>query len=182
MAQNGAAVAASLSGLAPLVWAGRACADGDWLSLAKCALLIVVVFTPVYVVLSVTFRKVATGGSGAAKRKYTRKAMKQSSVKSALLKKELRRLASSTNYLINGALGAVFLLVLPVVLIFQKSAILVPLSMMGASAGQVAAGAAGAICLILGTGSIAAPSVSLEGKSLWIPLSMTLATASSMSV
>jgi ABC-2 type transport system permease protein len=172
ISQNGATVAASLGGFAPLVWAGKACADGDWLSLAKLVMLIAVVFAPVYVVLSVTFRRIATGSSGASKRKYIRKEMKQGSVRAALLKKELRRLASSTNYLINGALGAVFLLVLPIVLIFQKNALLTPLSMMGVSAGQVAAGAAGAICLILGTGSIAAPSVSLEGKSLWIPLSM----------
>ena len=172
LAQHGAVVASSLGSFAPLVWVGRACADGDWLSLAKCVLLIAAVFAPVYVVLSVTFRKVATGGSGAAKRKYTRKAMKQSTAKAALLQKELRRLVSSTSYLINSALGAVFLLVLPVVLLFQKNTLLMTLSLVGVPAGQIAAGAAGAICLILGTGSITACALSLEGKSLWIPLSM----------
>lgn len=172
LAVSGETLAAALGGFGPLVWAGRACAEGDFASLLGCVLIIAAAFALVYGVLSATFAKIVTSSGGTAKVQYRRRAVKQSSVSGALLRKELQRLVSSSNYLLNGALGAVFCIVLPILLLVKKQQLLEALSLPVLTGGLLAGVVCGLICLVLGTGSISAPALSLEGKSLWIPQSM----------
>ena len=61
----------------------------------------------IYLLLSVSFIRIATGKRGAAKIKYSEKPMKRSSQGAALLKKEALRFWSSPTYMMNCSLGSI---------------------------------------------------------------------------
>lgn len=173
--QNGAAVADAMKrALFPAYHFGYAIAGPSSVSLALFILCAVLPFCAVYAVLSKSFITIATAKKGAAKIKYREKSLKVSGVMSALVKKELKHFVSSPMYMLNGALGVVFTVILPFVFIFKRDLI-----------GQVFAAAPFieqytgafvvlALCGMQSTNIISAPSISLEGKNLWIAQSFPI--------
>ena len=96
-------------------------------------------------------------------------------VPQALLGRELRRLASSSNYMLNSSLGAMMAIGLPIFLWVKLDAVhtIASLAAEGEAVGGMAAAIfALAICFSCGMILVSAPSVSLEGKSYWIVRSM----------
>ena len=90
-----------------------------------------------------------------------------SSQKKALFRKEAQRFFGTPMYFWNAGLGLILLLAAGVASLILRDKLLVYLGMAGESIPLLPMAAA-VICFCLCTCPIAAPSVSLEGKYLWI--------------
>ncbi|MCD7843488.1 MAG: hypothetical protein LUG17_02535, partial [Clostridiales bacterium] len=175
---NSSAIAARISGGAkPLYWLGAAIADGRASYLLLVSLIILAAFGLVFAFLAVTFRRMTLNKKGVSKIKYQRKGLKASSAPKALLKKEFSRLLSSSVYLLNAGLGILFILAASVYLVIKKDAVAALASQLPGLSGHLAVIGAMLICLLLSMVLFSAPSVSLEGKSIWIPKSLPIPCA-----
>ncbi len=171
--ENRSAVAEKVKGsLYPVYIMGRAGA-GEPVPMIFFALAVLLLSAAVFAVLSSTFIKTATANRGAARIKYHEKTAKKRSAGTALFFRELGRFLSSPTYMLNCGLGMILLAAGGVLLLLKGSLVAehaVPaLAMFGR---PLAALALVLICLISSMTNISAPSVSLEGKTLWIARSM----------
>ena len=147
--------------------------EGDWL----CALLFTgaaaVLFLLIWLLLTRSFLKLAATGGRTGKIRYREKAVREKTPFRALLGKELARFASSPNYMLNCGLGILFLPALGVLLLVKGSDFLPVLERVFAvRSGFSAVLVCTVLCWLASMNAMAAPSVSLEGKSLWIPQSL----------
>ena len=169
---NSEAVGATVKkALYPLYQMGMAAA-GSWTSLLIFAALVLVFFALIYLLLSVSFIRIATGKRGAAKIKYSEKPMKRSSQGAALLKKEALRFWSSPTYMMNCSLGSIMMLIGTLVLVVKLDDFRPILAQIPALDAALPLLAAGAIALIGSMNVVTAPSISLEGKTLWLTQSL----------
>ncbi len=152
--------------LYPLYQMGLA-AEGNILAMLIFAAITLAVYTAVYFVLHRSFLKLATTNRGDKKVKYIHKRGEHRSVAAALMFKELRRFFGSVNYMMNCGLGLVFMVIAGVFLIIKRAEISLTCSLLG-DEGVIALLACAAICTMTAMNDMTAPSVSLEGKSLWI--------------
>lgn len=175
---NSTVVGMKIKGYAyPLYWSGRA-AEGDLLSLAMFAVMVLVSFAVVYFVLAHSFLKLVTSHISGKKVVYQEKVIKTKSQKRALIVKELGRFLASPTYMLNCALGIVFLVVMGVTILVKGDAITQMLGQVFPEKEDfVAALSCFAICLVSMMNDITAPSISLEGKNLWISRSLPVSSA-----
>lgn len=170
---HGNALANRIKGAAlPLYALGNAIADGNPGQLGIVVLFLVLPFVLVYAVLSKCFMRIATTRRGFAKISYRERSMRVKGADRALLSKELKHFVSSPMYMMNGAIGVIFLVVCAVMLLLKKkefSLYLAAIPEFGKHPGLILVLL---LCAMSATNIIAAPSVSLEGKNLWILRSM----------
>lgn len=168
LAVTGEEIAAQWQAAAPLYWLGSAIADGNALHLLLTVLVCLAVFGVVYAVLSAFFLRITTTKHALSKIEYHEKSLKVSGTRQALLRREWKRLLSSSAYLLNAGISIVFLLAGAIALIIFRKDVCALLMQLGASGNTSALLAADATaffcCMLLFT----APSISLEGRSLWI--------------
>ncbi len=138
------------------------------------------IFTAVSLILSVicfyalskTFLSIATFNNGEKKTAVKTVQIKQQSQKSALLKKELKRFTSSSVYMLNTGLGIVFAPIVAIAAAVKYGALQKVILEIGSEFPAIdriiPVYLSLIICLIIGIDFITTPSVSLEGKSLWI--------------
>ncbi|PKM72197.1 MAG: hypothetical protein CVU91_10740 [Firmicutes bacterium HGW-Firmicutes-16] len=176
LVMNGKEIAGSLSSFAPLFWIGNSVAEPNVLQLVLSVLIMLLPFVLMYYLLTVTFIRVATAKRGAAKVKYEEKAMHSSSLSSALFRREMKHLLSSPVYILNAGLGVIFIIGAAIALVIKKDTILALAEQMNFGGSTASAAAVFALCLLCTTVLFTAPSVSLEGKSLWIVKSLPIAT------
>jgi len=152
-------------------------ACGDIAAFLLIAALCILLFAVVYVVLSVSFIKIVTTKRSGVRRKYVKGEMKVGTVQSALFKKELMRFYSSPAYMLNCGLGTIFMIA-GAVYLFIKGGWLLSLveSALPAMSGIIPLLGCAMVCLIVSTNDITAPSISLEGKSLWLTKSLPVNT------
>jgi len=139
------------------------------------ALCAVAPFAVMYTVLSASFIKLATGGRGAKKIEYREKALRVSGAFPALLRRELLHFWSQPMYILNTAMGAITTVILAVLLAVRPGLLLEPFDPeLGILAGLIDPGCIGAIILaaLAMINFVSAPSISLEGKRLWIAKSL----------
>lgn len=133
-----------------------------------------------YFVLSKTFIKIVTTKTASKKAEYKAQTVKTASVKKALLRKELKHFTSSPTYMMNSGLGIIIAPVLSILALVKSDLIRETVAEIFSEAPEMEAilpiAAATVICLILSMNQITAPSVSLEGKSIWILQSMPVST------
>jgi len=129
------------------------------------------IFLLVYLLLSHSFLALATTNRGVAKKAYKRERTAQKSVGRALFGKELKRFVSSPVYMLNCGLGALFLPIAGVALLIFRADIapLLPLfAELFGGEDVISLLFAAMACTMGGMIDITAPSISLEGKHLWI--------------
>lgn len=173
MVQNGAAIGAAIQKALPPFYAlGLALDQGDWLQLLRFALWCVVPFAAVYYLLSRSFIRLATAKKGLKKVKYQAGRLQASSVRWALTRKELLHLGNSSAYMLNGCLGAILAVAMSVLVAVKGESILQGLADIYAGGFDIHAYimpfACVIECLTLSMTIISAPSISLEGKNLWM--------------
>ncbi len=157
------------SWLFPMYHMGRG-ASGNALSLLIFAAIVAALFAILYFVLSRSFIKIVTTHRGEKKAAGAKWEAKASSVQKTLFRKEMKHFTSSPAYMLNSGLG---LIILPALAIFALIR-MDQLRSIVAAADGVGIGAilpvfaTAAICLVLAMNAITAPSISLEGHSLWI--------------
>ena len=153
----------------PLYFIGKTGA-GELVPMLAVSAVVLVLAALVYFILNKTFIRIVTTKTGASKAVYKEGKSKARSVSKALLFKEIKRFTSSSTYLLNCGLGAVLLLIAAVALLIKGQDLLGALNVMfeDAAADMIPVIAAGALCSIMSMIDITAPSVSLEGKTIWI--------------
>lgn len=154
--------------LYPIYHMGLA-AQGNVLSMLIFTAIIAALFVIVYLVLSHTFLKLATTNRGASKKKYKHGNVEARSVGKALLSKEFRRFVGSTNYMLNCGLGIILMVIAAVALLIKGDYIVDIMNEILPGGNEIIylIGTA-AICMLTTMNDITAPSVSLEGKNLWL--------------
>lgn len=142
--------------------------EGDWLALLLWTLGILALLGLIWLGMQKSFLSTATASADGKKAVYREKKGAQTSVSAALLRREWLRFTSSANYMLNCGLGAVMLLGLGVYLLIQGKTLLGYLALLPAAfSDAMPVFCAAACCLLAGMIDITAPSVSLEGKTLW---------------
>ena len=150
---------------------GRA-ASGSWVDMLIVSAVVLALFALTWALLSRSFLKIATSTGGTAKVIYREKAAKLHSAPRALLGKELARFGSSPNYMLNCGLG-LFIMPIAAVLLLIKGADISALLMDVFNSADISAVLlAGGICVMGAMNDMAAPSVSLEGKNIWVVQSL----------
>lgn len=170
---NAAAYGEKIKGSAyPIYLFGRV-GSGDVFAMAVVSAVILVLFGLMWALISRSFLKIATSSGHTAKKVYKETAVKQKSIAAALLAKELGRFTSSPNYMLNCGLGILLLPIAGVMLIWQGSAVISVLNeVFGERAGCTPVLLCAAVCMLASMNDMSAPSVSLEGKSLWLMQSL----------
>lgn len=171
--ENMATVGTAIRGSAyPLYLLGRV-GEGDGMAALIVTAAVLALTALTFFLLDRSFIAIATAKGGAAKVRYKERAAVRRTPARAMLAKEFARFASSPNYMLNCGLGTLFILVAAVYLFIRGGSLHTVLAeVFPTNADFPAAIAVGAICLLASMNDTAAPSVSLEGKSLWIAQSL----------
>lgn len=125
-----------------------------------------------YSIISMNFIKMSTVSANSVKVRQSKNPYKMRSIKVALFKRETSKFLSNANYILNCGLSSVFLLAAGVAALVLKDDAYGLIQML---AGEFSAAKGFALLVVpaflffmLFTGGSAIPSVSLEGKSLWV--------------
>lgn len=175
---NGTSIAAAFQKYAfPAYYFGVGIAEHNLTYLLLFTVCTLVVFELVYAILSRSFRRITTVQKGAARIKYKEKAMRVSSPSAALLRKDFRHFIGNPMYVMNAWLGEILLVVCCVALLIKRELLQQLLPVLSGGEGTVGLILCVVLCGISCTNLIAAPSISLEGKSLWIAQSIPVPAA-----
>jgi len=173
--------------LLPFYYMGRGILEGDLWRFLAFALFAAVPFALVAWLLTRTFLKLITTKKKGLKVVYVEKKARENSPLIAVLKKETSVLLGMPAYLLNCGLGVIMMLLLAFFLVLKRGELLEIAGTFDALTGgngfsamlpamlQVAVG----FCILMTC--TAAPSVSLEGKNLWLLRSMPVATETILS-
>ena len=173
LVENAAVYGMKIRGSAYLLYLFGCVGAGDWL-----AMLIVTVTQALLLALTMwgiarSFLKIATATGSVKKVRFEHKAVRAQSTQRALLGKELRRFTASPNYMLNCGLGILMLTAAGIALIIKGGALGQTLAdVFSGNVGVVPVLMCAAVCLLASMNDMAAPSVSLEGKSLWLAQSL----------
>lgn len=170
---NAADYAAKIKGAAyPLYLFGKV-GTGDWVALLIVSAVVFALFAIVWVLISRSFLKIATSSGKIGKRVYKEKAMKPKSIPGTLLGKEFSRFLSSPVYMLNCGLGILLLPITGAALLWKGGTIISVLNeVFGARVGCTPLILCALICVLASMNDMAAPSISLEGKTIWLVQSL----------
>ena len=170
---NAAVYGARIKGAAyPLYLFGRVGA-GDASAMLAVSAVILALFALMWVLISRSFLKIATASGRTSRKVYKETAMKRKSTAMTLLTKEFGRFVSSPNYMLNCGLGILLLPISGALFLWKGGTVISVLNeVFGARAGCTPVLLCAAVCMLASMNDMAAPSVSLEGKSLWLMQSL----------
>lgn len=170
---NAAVIGAQVKGAAYPLYLFGAAAAGNWPALLGLLAVVAVLFALVWQLLSRTFLKLATASGATAKARYKGVGTKTRRPAAALLAREFRRFTGSANYMLNCGLGTLMMPIAAVLLLVKGGELAAGLRLLlGASSDALPIFAAAALCMLVAMNDSTAPSVSLEGKTLWIVQSL----------
>ncbi len=175
LVRNAAVYGASIKGSAYGLYLFGRIGEGDWISTAIFTAATALLLALTLFVLSRGFVKIATSSASVGKIRYHEKKAKEKSVFGALLTKEFACFTSSPNYMLNCGLGVLLLPVLGIFLLIKGTDIMTAVGTAFGGRTDFAALLLCAVLMLLSTmNDMTAPSVSLEGKSVWIPQSLPI--------
>jgi len=158
----------------PAYHLGAAIANGSFVSFLIFALCAVVPFLIMCVLLSASFVKITTSARGPKRVEYRERTLRASKAGAALLKREIGNFLASPMYIINASLGAIVTLAAAAVLIVRPSLITGSIEQFALFIPQQDFSLIGAVALaaLAALNFVSAPTLSLEGKTLWIVKSL----------
>ena len=146
---------------------------GDPIACLAVTLVVAALFALMWALISRSFLKLATSTGKSERKAYRETTVKQKSVFSALLGKEFSRFLASPNYMLNCGLGILMLPVCGVLLLWKGGLVISVLNeVLSERPGSVPVLLCAMGCMIASMNDMAVPSVSLEGKSLWLMQSL----------
>lgn len=173
--ENAVAIGGSIKSAAYPIYILGKMGEGDFVAAAIIVIVSVVLVALTMWILSRGFIKIATSTGTTEKVKYKETVAKQASASAALLRKEFMRFTSSPNYMLNCGFGIIMPPIAAVLLLIKGRVFAAMLAVtFGGESGIMAVLAAGAMCMLASMNDMTAPSVSLEGKSIWIAQSMPI--------
>lgn len=178
LTQNATEYGARIRGAAGALYVFGRAGAGDGKALLLVAVVVIALCAAVWLLLQKSFLRIATSTNTPLKTKARARAAKSRSVSHALLAKEMARFLSSPNYMLNCGLAILMLPVCGVLLLIKGGTIIQAIDgVFGAGSGCAAAVFCGAACMVGSMNNMAAPSVSLEGRSFWIVRSLPVTSA-----
>ena len=170
---NREAIAAKVRASAyPLYIFGKALA-GEVLPTVIISLLVIALLAVTWLIMSRTFLKLVISSGKTEKAVYKEKAVKRQGADRALLRREISRFLSSPSYMLNCALGSLFLIAVGIFSLIRGAWLVDILTQSNESLVEYApALSCLGVCVLSSMNIITAPSISLEGKSLWIARSL----------
>lgn len=163
--ENAVTIGVKIKGAAyPLYLLGRM-GEGDLIGTVAAAAAIILLFALCCYVMSRSFISIATAKGSSKKKAYKHGVSKRRGVSAALLSKERSRFTSSSTYMLNCGLGTLLMPVGGVFLIIKADSIF-EIFPSGSSLPSLLMCAG--ICMMTSMNDITAPSISLEGKNLWL--------------
>lgn len=169
---NAAVVGAKLRVSAyPLYFIGRM-GTGDPLAIVVVTLTVAAMLALTAWLISRSFIRLATTPAVTAKAAYVAGREKLHTPDTALFLRERSRFTGSANYMLNCGLGILILPVCAVLLLWKGEMLAGTLTDLFGTAEPIAVLAVGAAFALAAMNDITAPSVSLEGSSLWIAQSL----------
>lgn len=162
----------------PLYLFGRA-SEGDIFAFVICVLAVGIAAGLVWLILSKSFVNIATSTGSSEKVKTKFKHSKQHGIGTALLRAECSKFLSSANYILNCGMGTLMLIIASIAMLIFRNNVIDFLnnafSGIGTKSGlDNTALMCFAVCIIAAMNTVAVPSLSLEGKSLWIKQSLPI--------
>lgn len=155
------------SALYPIYQMGMG-ATGDILGFVIFTAITLGFFALIYRILSLSFIRIATTKSKGTKAKYREKELKVSSLRKTLFFKELKHFSNNSMYMLNCGLGSVFLIIGAVVIVVKSEWILEVAKFLPVAGALFSLIGAGLICIIISMNVVSAPTISLEGKTMWL--------------
>ena len=166
---NSALYAEKIRGSAYILYLFGRAGAGEGAAVAIAAAVTAALVLLTYRLLARSFLALATGSGKTVRHKVQLDRVRAKSAGSALFSREARRVLGSATYLLNCALGSVFLIIVAAAVLIRRGTILAALAQLPAGfRGALPCLIGLAVCLIAAMNDLTAPSVSLEGKSLWI--------------
>lgn len=151
----------------PLYVFGRI-GEGDWLGMLCWTAGILLALTLIWLVLKKTFLAITTATPTPNRAVYREKKSRQSSASSALYRKEWYRFSTSANYMLNCGMPLFLMLGFGGYMLFEGKKLISTMSIVLArSPGSIPVVLCAVCCMLSGMVDISAPSVSLEGASIW---------------
>ena len=171
LVEHAAAVGGRIKSSAYPIYAFGRIGEGDMPALLIFTAATVALLLAVCLLISRSFIKIATSSGRVSQAVYKEKKAVARPQRSALLAKEIGRFTSSPTYMLNCGLG-ILLLPIAAIAALINSATINDIAAALNIGGGAAVIAAAVLCMIASTIDISAPSLSLEGKSLWIVRSL----------
>lgn len=159
----------------PLYMVGKS-ALGDILSLLIITAVIAALTALTCAALSKSFLRITTASHTAASKTAKKQSTKQTTVSHALFMKELRHFVASPTYMLNCGLGTVLMPITAIAAFIKKDDLMAIVNEISLETPVIKdifpLIICAAVCLLSSMNDITAPSVSLEGKTIWIVQSM----------
>ena len=171
MTQNAEQYGARIRGSAWVLYMFGAAGTGDLAGILLWTGMCAAAAAVTWLILKRSFLKIATSTGAVKKAVYRERRARQRSVSRALLYREFKRFTGSANYMLNCGMGIILLPAAGILLLWKGAAAVTFLSGIFGTDGAAFALCVG-ICLMCTAIDPAAPSVSLEGRTLWIARSM----------
>jgi ABC-2 type transport system permease protein len=170
---NAAVYGEKIKGAAHPLYVFGLTGTGDVTAMLLSAAVILALFALTWTLLSRSFLQITTASGASGKAVYREKAVKRRSIDGALFGKELARFTASPNYMLNSGLGILLLPISGILLLWKGGTVVSLLneaftSQSGCAEVLLCTG----VCAIASMNDMATPSVSLEGKSLWLAQSL----------
>lgn len=155
-------------------------ATGDILAFAIFSCICIGLFSLCIYILDKSFVKIVNRFKNVKVIKKEVKFSKQVSTRSTLLRKEFKRFTSLPTYMLNAGLGVIFMIALSVIGLVKRNDLDIILPLLEEELPIIMKylplSVISAISLIAGMNQIVTPSISLEGKNIWILKSLPIKT------
>jgi len=169
LVQHAAEIGGKLKASAYLLYLIGRVGEGDALCMAGFLVLSLLAAFLTCWVIAKSFLKIVTSSGNGSRKIYKTKAARVRKSPAALLYRELSHLGSSANYMLNCAIGTVFMVAGAAVLVIKGKLLTgVIEAMTGGEASLTALLVGTALAVLASMNDMTAPSVSLEGKSIWV--------------
>ena len=155
--------------LLPIHWYGLAISTGSLFYMTLFVICCSVVLIPVVMFISERFIHIITAKENIRKKAYVRKSLKQHSMFVALLRKEIVYFFKLPGYVLNSGMGSIMMVIMGIFLLCQG--INVPEDVyeyLPNFDDVLKISIVSAVSLMAVMNDVSAPSISLEGKTLWI--------------
>ncbi|MEE3382769.1 MAG: hypothetical protein VZR08_02250 [Anaerovoracaceae bacterium] len=170
---NAEVIGAKLAGSSKALYLFGSMGEGNWMGMLLCTLISIALVAATWYVIKRSFLKIATTPQAIKKTVYREKTVRGKSIQGALLIKELRRFMGSTNYMLNCGLGVLIIPLVGILVLWKGDTVITAMGQVFGAEGVQMILCIG-LCMLSCVICTAAPSVSLEGKNLWIALSLPI--------
>ena len=172
---NAAVYGARIKGAAYPVYLFGNVGVGDGMASVIISAAVVILFGLMWVLLSRSFLKIATSTGKVVRREYREVRSRQRSIDTALLSREFSHFTASPSYMLNCGLGTFLIPLCAVALLWKGREMFALLdAMFVETEGSVPLLLCVVLCGLASMNFMTAPSVSLEGKSLWLLQSLPI--------